>query len=162
MEHNTEVKAIADRIKMQLTEFYTGNNWVTDNFRDKVLSLNENNALLKLPHFSHSVAELVGHIVAWRNFAVQKLTGNNNYDIEDESKENWNDLQEWKTVGNEFELCHQNLLAAIEHFPTERWNEKVPGRNYSFIYLICGIIQHDYYHYGQIGSVLAAIKKVFK
>lgn len=162
MENNTGVKAIADRIKIQLTDFYTGNNWVTDNFRDKVLSINEEKAIKKMPGYSHSVSELVGHIVAWRNFVVQKLTGNDDYDIEEESKENWNDLQDWKTVITKFEAGHRHLLAAIETFPPGRWNENVPGRNYSFIYLICGIVHHDYYHYGQIGSVLAAINKTSK
>ncbi len=160
MENSTEINAVIDRAKTQLVEFYNGNNWVTDNFSKRILSLKQNDALMKMQGSNHSVAELVGHMIAWRNFAVQKLTGNDNYDIEDESKENWNDQNDWNSLCREFELCHQNLLTAIDNFPLDNWNAKVPGRNYSFLYLIYGIIQHDYYHYGQIGSVLAAISKM--
>ncbi len=158
--NNTEIKTVVDRVKTQLADFYNGNNWVTDNFSKKILSLKQDDALKKMQGFSHSVAELIGHMIAWRNFAVQKLTGNDEYDIEDDSREDWSDQHDWNTLCRAFEICHQNLLTAIENFPINNWNAKVPGRNYSFIYLINGIIQHDYYHYGQIGSVLAAMNKM--
>jgi len=160
MENNKDIKSIVDRTKTQLVEFYNGNCWVTDNFSNRVLSLTQEIALKKIQGHSHSVAELVGHIVAWRNFAVQKLIGNNNYDIDDESDVNWSDQHDWNTLCSEFESIHKKLISAIENLPINKWNAKVSGRNYSFIYLICGIVQHDYYHYGQIGSVLAAIERM--
>ncbi len=160
METDIETKAIVERVKTQLTEFYNGSCWVTDNFSKKVLSIDQREAVMEIPGFNHSVAGLVGHITAWRNFALQKLTGNNNYDIKDESAVNWPDNKDWNAVIREFETCNHALISAIDRFSIERWNTTVPGRNYSFLYLVTGIIQHDYYHYGQIGSVLAAIKKI--
>jgi uncharacterized damage-inducible protein DinB len=160
MERNNEIKTVVERAKMQLAEFYNGDIWVTDNFKKKVLSIEPGEALKKIQGHNHSVAQLVGHITAWRNFALQKLTGNNNYDIEDDSTVDWPEPNDWNVVCREFEVCHQNLLTAIENFPPDNWNSTVAGRDYSFIYLITGIIQHDYYHYGQIGSVLAGIKKL--
>ncbi len=112
----------------------------------------------KIPGHTHSAAQLTAHITAWRNFALQKLTGNNEYDITDNSSEDWPDANNWSVVISDFQSCHKNLLSAIDQFPADQWNNSVPGRNYSFIYLITGIIEHDYYHYGQIGSVLAALK----
>jgi uncharacterized damage-inducible protein DinB len=160
MEHNNEITAVVERAKAQLAEFYNGDSWVTDNFSEKVLSIEPGDALKKIQGHNHSVAQLVGHITAWRNFALQKLTGNNDYDIKDNSTADWPEPNDWNVMCREFEVCHQNLLTAIESFPVGRWNSIVPGRNYTFIYLITGISQHDYYHYGQIGSVLAAIKKL--
>ncbi len=160
MEHNNEIKAVVERAKTQLADFYNGNSWVTDNLSKKVFCIVADEALKKIDGHNHSIAQLVGHITAWRNFALQKLTGNNEYDIKDESTRNWPEQNDWNVICGEFELCHQNLLTAIENFPVDRWDTRVPGRNYSFIYLITGIIQHDYYHYGQIGSVLAAINKI--
>ena len=156
--NDNETKAVIERVKSQLAEFYDGTSWVTENFKTKVLSIEPVNASLKTPGHSHSVTQLVAHITSWRNFAVQKLTGNSDYNIQDNSTEDWPD-DEWKVVRMEFESCHKNLLKAIENFPPEGWNSKVPGRNYSFLYLINGIVEHDYYHYGQIGSLMAAIKK---
>ena len=153
-----ELKPVVDRAKAQLSDFYNGNSWVTNNFKDKVLSIKDTEALIKIQGHSHSVAQLVGHINAWRNFALQKLTGNNEYDIEDNSIADWPEPDDWNMIRREFELCNENLLKAIDNFPVDRWNSIVPGRNYSFIFLITGIIQHDYYHYGQIGSLLAGIR----
>lgn len=160
MENNNELKALTGRVIRQLNDFYNGDNWVTDNLEKKVFALKPATALKKVQGHSHSVAQLVGHITAWRNFVVQKMKGNDNFDIEDNSPADWPEAVDWDATRKEFEACHQNLLAAIKDFPVEKLHTKVPGRNYSFIYLINGIVEHDYYHYGQIGSVLAAIKKM--
>ncbi len=160
MENNNELKSLTERVTKQLNDFYNGDNCVTDNLEKKVFSLTPAIALTKAQGHSHSVAQLVSHIAAWRNFVLQKLNGNNDYDIEDNSTTDWPDPVDWNATRKEFEICHQNLLAAIKDFPVEQWHEKVPGRNYSFIYLINGIVEHDYYHYGQIGSVIAAVKNM--
>ncbi len=158
MEHN-ETMAVVQRVKTQLSEFYNGNSWVTDNFLSRLLFIEPDHALQKIENHNHSIEQLVGHMTAWRNFVVQKLTGNKDYDINDDSPVNWPSPGDWKAVLKEFELCQQQLLTAIDHFPIADWNSTVPGRSYTFLYLICGIIQHDYYHYGQIGGLLAALKK---
>ncbi len=159
MENTNELQAAIERVIQQLNDFYNGDNWVTDNLEKKIFSLESSVALKKVQGHSHSIAELLSHITAWRNFAVQKLNGNNGFDIEDNSAGDWPEAVDWDTIRREFEECHQRLLTAIKNFPVEQWHTKVAGRNYSFVYLINGIVEHDYYHYGQIGSVLAAIKK---
>lgn len=157
MNYN-ETKAVINRVKIQLSEFYNGSSWVTENFRTKVLSLESDYVSTKIPGHSHSVEQLVAHMASWRNFVVQKLTGNSDFDITDNSAQDWPD-NEWKTARAEFESCHENLLTAIENFPIDRWTATVPGRKYSFLFMINGIVEHDYYHYGQIGSLMAALKK---
>jgi uncharacterized damage-inducible protein DinB len=150
---------IVNSVIKQLEDFYKGDPWVTDNFRKKIRPIAEAEAILRIEGHNHSIAQLVSHITAWTNFGLQKLTGNNDFDIEDNSPADWPQDDDWDRVCSEFGTSHQNLLLAIRDFPSDRWNSKVPGRNYSFLYMINGIVQHDYYHYGQIGSVLAAIKK---
>ena len=160
MENNVEIKALTERILKQLNDFYDGNSWVTDNMKKKIFSLEPSIAFKKAANHSHSVAQQIAHIIAWRNFVVQKLTGNGNFDIEDNSLNDWPEPSDWNALIKEFKTHHENLIAAIKNFPVEQWNSKVPGRNYSFIYLINGIVEHDYYHYGQIGAVLAAIRRM--
>jgi len=157
-EENASLTIVNDVIK-QLNTFYNGDPWVTDNFRSRILSLNSEDALAKVDGHNHSIAQLVGHIAAWTNFAVQKLTGNDGYDIEDNSIVDWPAGGDWKNACDEFETAHKKLLVAIPDLPAEKWSAKVPGRNYTFIYLINGLLQHAWYHYGQIGSVLAAVNK---
>lgn len=157
-----ELNALKERIIKQLDGFYNGQNWVADNLDKKIFSLTPIVAMKKVEGYSHSIAELVRHITIWRNFVVQKLMGNDGYDIEIDSSSDWPEPEEWDITREEFDACHQNMINAISNFPVERLNTKVPGRDYSFIFLINGIVEHDYYHYGQIGSVLSAVNKLNK
>ena len=154
-----ESKVLIERVIKQLSDFYDGNSWVAENFKKRIFSLSDDVAMKKVPGNTHSIAELVCHINAWRNFVLQKLTGNDGYDIEDNSAADWPLPNEWNTVRKESETCHGDLINAIRSFPVEKLNDTVPGRSYSFIYMLNGIVDHDYYHYGQIGSLLAAIRK---
>ena len=162
MENNKELKAVIENILKQLDDFYNGRSWVTDKLGKKVFYLTSPVAFKKVAGHSHSVAELIVHINAWRNFGVQKLTGNDDFDIEDNSPGDWPGPADWNTIQKEFETCHQNLLTAIKNFPLEKWHAIVPLRSYSFLYLINGIVEHDYYHFGQINSLLAAIRRIEK
>lgn len=158
MKNINELKALTERVIKQLSDFYDGNSWVTDNFQKKILSLSDDVAMQKAQGSTHSIAALVCHTNAWRNFVLQKLTGNDSYDIEDNSVADWPLPTDWNAIRKEFETCHSDLINAINSFPVQKLNDTVPGRSYSFIYLLNGIVEHDYYHYGQIGAVLAAIK----
>ncbi len=99
-------------------------------------------------------------MLAWRNFVLQKLTGNDDFDIIDNSLDDWPEVNDWETLVKKFDECHFNILQAIQKFPPEKWDYKVPLRDYTFMYLINGILEHDYYHYGQIGSILAEITRL--
>lgn len=158
MENIIELKALTERVVKQLSDFYDGNSWVTENIKKKIFSLSNDVAMKKVQGNTHSIAELVCHTNSWRNFVLQKLTGNDSYDIEDNSAADWPSPPDWNTICKEFETCHLDLINAIKSFPVEKLNDTVPGRSYSFIYMLNGIVEHDYYHAGQMGSVLAAIR----
>ena len=157
---NNDLKALKEKLLKQLDDFNNGNSWVTDKLGKIVFSYSSSVAFKKVDNHTHSVAEQLAHIIAWRNFVVQKLTGNDNFNIEDNSPADWPKPSEWNALGREYESCHQELLAAIKNFPVEQLESQVPGRSYSYLYLINGILEHDYYHFGQINSLLAAIKRM--
>jgi len=162
MEENKEIKSVVENLLKQLDGLYNGKSWVTDKIGKNIFSQADSVAYKKVAGHSHSVAGLVVHIIAWRNFGVQKLTGNDDFDIEDNFLQDWPEPQDWPAIQNNFEVCHQNLLTAIQNFPVERWHSIVPLRSYSFLYLINGILEHDYYHFGQINVLLAAIRSMEK
>lgn len=159
MDNHAGLKAITERVITQLDGFYKGNNWVTESLEKRIFSVASEKALIKLDDYGHSVAQLVLHMNAWRNFVLQKLEGNDGFDIEDNSDSDWPPTSDWDRIKKDFESCHQRLIDAIKKFPVEQLHSTVPGRKYSYLFLINGIIEHDYYHYGQIGSVMAALKR---
>ncbi|MDQ2862639.1 MAG: DinB family protein [Bacteroidota bacterium] len=146
-----EVKAeiIIENVIRQFNDFYNGSNWVSRNFKERILSLDEDIARRRLVNHSHSIEQLTAHIIAWRNFGFQKLTGNDDYDIEDHSLTDWPVTSNWIDVQQEFETLHYDLIDAVKSFSSQKWNDDVPLRSYSFTYLVNGIVQHDYYHYGK-------------
>ncbi len=156
---NNYFSAVKDSALKKLDDFNNGNSWVTDKLGKNVFSNSQSVAFKRVDNYSHSVAEQLVHIIAWRNFVVQKLTGNDNFNIEDNSPADWPKPSEWNALSGQYESCHQELIAAIKNFPVEQLDSKVPGRSYSYLYLINGIAEHDYYHFGQINSLLAAIKR---
>ena len=49
------------------------------------------------------------------------------------------------------------LAAAIDSFPVVKVENIVPGREYSFAFLLHGIVQHNLYHAGQIAILKKAL-----
>jgi len=158
--NNNYFSALKESVLNQLDDFNNGNSWVTDKLGKNVFSLSSAVAFKKVDNYTHSIAEQVAHIIAWRNFVIQKLRQNYNFDIKDNSPADWPETPEWNTLSKEYETCNQDLSDAIKNFPVEQLTTKVPGRSYSYMYLINGIVEHDYYHFGQINSLLAAIKRM--
>ena len=113
---------------------------------------------------SHSIAELVYHIIDWKVFVVEKLKGNKTYNIEMNSEKDW---RESVSVSNENEKKQliekikntQSALIEILKAKTVSWlNEFVPGRDYKNLYMVNGLVQHDIYHLGQINMLYAQLK----
>jgi len=148
----------SNSLLQRLEDFYRGKSWVTDQVGTVVFDMDSTVAFKKITGYHHSVAEQLAHLIAWRNFAVQKFSGNDNFDLEDNSPEDWPEPNDWSQLRDQFAECHQNLLASIRNFDPQKWDALVPLRAYSFLYLANGIIEHDYYHFGQINALLAAIR----
>lgn len=117
----------------------------------------------KVPLGSHSVAQLVQHITNWRVFAIEKLKGNAQYDIELNSTSDWPDRiidskSEWQLLLKQLDETQQTIIALLGSKDDDFLKEQVPGRNYSYAFLLEGIVQHDVYHLGQIGIVAKQVR----
>jgi uncharacterized damage-inducible protein DinB len=113
----------------------------------------------RLPN-THSIAELVNHMTAWRVFTVKKLQGDPAYKVTEEL--NFPVSNDWESAINDLKRSQEQLLAALKAFPEERLTEKVPHTeyNYTFYTLVHGIIHHDLYHLGQIVLINKSVKTV--
>ena len=143
----------------QLNQFYSGDQWVTENYERKVAILDARAAMNKIPAFNHTISEIVNHMAAWRYFVVKKLNGDAEFDIIDNTAADWPEVDSWELTLINFSQSQQDLISALNRFSDDKWKDTVPGRSYDFTELTNGILQHDYYHYGQIGCLIAAEKK---
>ena len=56
----------------------------------------------------------------------------------------------WAHATDELRRTHEDLLAAVKAFPKERLGERLSNREFTYGFLIEGVIQHTAYHAGQI------------
>lgn len=154
-----KMNALTTHLSEKLRELMEGDPWVTENFRDRVLSLGDKQAAQKIQPFHHSIGEIVNHMTAWRYFVIKKMQGYAEHNIIVNTDEDWPSMKSWKKTKEDFEQSQEELLHMINSFPDELLETTVPLRSYTFSYLLDGIVKHDYYHYGQIACILAAIKE---
>lgn len=114
---------------------------------------------------SHSCAEIVAHLIAWKTFAIEKLKSNDEYAIEPDSEDDWPEIeitsaQEWEVLKRKLVAAQSEIYRLLEEMKDDSFlDEKVKGEDYDFEYLLRGIIQHDIYHLGQIGLIESQFKK---
>ena len=110
---------------------------------------------------AHSIWELVLHVNAWAEAAVNALKGTpipkfpwpqekDFPPITDQSEAAWQ-----QAVSTLFST-HKQFWQAIEVFDDSRLEEKVPGRSYTFYKLFMGWTDHMIYHAGQIALLKKA------
>jgi uncharacterized damage-inducible protein DinB len=113
---------------------------------------------------SHSVAQIIGHLIAWKQFAVEKMKSNVDFEIEIDSNKDWPSIEvhsqkEWEGLKRKLVAVQSDIYECLNKFKSDsKLDDKVDGRDYTFEYLIRGIIQHDIYHIGQIGLIESQLK----
>lgn len=146
--NQTEVNRIAD----QLHFGYAGPAWHGDHITKVLADVQVEQLASALPN-SHSIAEIIEHMIAWRVFVIKNMQGEV-YDITKDAvnfpKAEQMDVAYWQDLQARLEKSQAQLLGLIRSWPDEKLWETVPGRKYTFYILLHGIVQHDLYHLGQI------------
>ncbi|MCK8522279.1 DinB family protein [Aquimarina sp. D1M17] len=117
---------------------------------------------------SHSITELVYHIIDWKVFVLEKLKDNDTYSIEMNSEKDWRpnilkvDQGQKDKILKELKSTHESLCELLEAKPDSWVNEFTMGKDYSNAYMIRGAVQHDIYHLGQVNMLYSQIKTKLK
>lgn len=130
-----------------------GSPWYGPSINDVLQGITSEVATARIGQ-AHSIVEMVFHMATWRNFVTNQLNGDFIEVAEAENFPNGN----FAEAAERLAASQQALITAIERFPDSRLSDQVPGRTYSFRFMLEGIIQHDVYHLGQI----SILKKVFE
>lgn len=147
------------RIQDQLRRAHEGEAWHGPAVKELLAGVTAAQAARRPIADAHSVWELVLHIEAWMRAATQSLTAG-----QPMPKLPWegdwravNDTSEagWTAALAALDRTVRELLDAVGSFPETRLKEKVPGREYSYGFLLDGVVQHNLYHAGQ----MALLKK---
>ncbi len=139
--------------KTQFEQVWNGVPWYGTPFEKTLKELNKAYVFKRGDGFTHSIAEILVHINAWRTNMLEMLKGNGDYVIDLDGEMDWSKKVEqhtWEELLAESTALQQQLLTLLDAQNDDILKQKVPGRKYNFEYLINGTIQHDIYHLGQI------------
>jgi uncharacterized damage-inducible protein DinB len=152
---------VAQLIATHLQEAFAGNNWSEVNVKDTLDGITYPEAVMVTSASSNTIAALLYHMTFYNRAITQRLQGiepeisaANGFDLQPISSEHdWEQLKK-----NAFDTVNE-LARAIRHFPDERLEEENPKGKGSFYKKLQGVIEHNYYHLGQIVILKNLIKK---
>lgn len=150
-----EIKHILEKLELSFNgkQDWKGHAWHGPSVMATIEEITEEQAVNRVGS-SHSVIELVLHMVAWRQFVAQRLTGNSNYKVSKE--DNFPRAIPLAQAVEKLKQSQDDLVSALRLFPEEKLGEMVDDKGYNFRTMVEGIIHHDLYHTGQI----ALLKKI--
>jgi hypothetical protein len=95
---------------------------------------------------------------------IKQLHGDIEYDVKQNDKVDWQEINYsdknlWNDALSEFEKIHNMLISELNNFKEDLLDNPAPLRNYSYGFMLAGVIQHDMYHLGQISLIKSMLKK---
>ncbi|MCW5909848.1 MAG: DinB family protein [Cyclobacteriaceae bacterium] len=153
------------QLVMQFRSIYDGEPWYGNPMQEILKDVPAEAAFWAPKKNAHSIAQLVWHMVYWRQSLIKRLAGDTAYKGSVKSEDNWSTEAKLKALGWPAirELLHASQKQLIELL--EKQTDKLLDEPYSekatYRDLITGIIQHDLYHLGQV-AYLKSISKMQK
>lgn len=154
---------IQQSLAIDLRALFSGQPWFGDSMHDILDGLSWQQANAQPLTDGRSIHRLVLHVIAWHEFTLDALAGKPFPEIE------WGGPIDFPPVPDD-EIGWQNTLARLAEtqiqlldFYENRLDgrllrRRVAGRKYDFRFLLSGLIQHDVYHFGQIGFLKRAVE----
>lgn len=153
----------ADSFADQIEKSITGPAWYGLSLVEAVKDVNAEEALVRLDDSSHGIWQQVWHLNNWIGVFHSRLNGKEMSWLPEE--EDWPSTknlteQEWKKARDTAVASHKRFAEQARKLSDSQLNQQVPGKDYSFAYMLQGIAQHVAYHVGQIVLVKKHLKRV--
>ena len=150
----------------QMTEIQDGRPWIGSSFSKKMKNVSAEDFFRRPVEQMHSVAEIISHLTTWRNETLVKLkTGAGS--LRDDDPSNWKGLDVLKSKGqarilDEYHSSLSEILTYLESksdgFLQEKYYDGDFQGEFSYAWLLQGMLHHDIYHLGQIGYIVKFLK----
>ena len=106
---------------------------------------------------THSVAELLQHLLLW-NERIRK-TNESCPMPKWEAEKEWAEAAiPWSDLIQRWNKSRDLLEERMRNFPVEDLGKQTPGRTYPYEFMLNGIVQHTIWHAGQIAMVHSMVK----
>lgn len=153
-----------EEIINQFEEVYSGKPWYGNSILDIFDNIPGSDAVKKLKPDGHSIVELVYHMITWRYFVIRQIQGDTEYNVLQNDKNDWRELNYnnqnlWDEAISDFDKTHTQLIAELKNLGVDILFKTAPLRNYTYEFLLNGLLQHDIYHLGQISLIKSSLTK---
>lgn len=143
---------ITEAITVQLMEAFEGGNWTDVDVTHTLQDVNLHEATLRTKASPNTIASLLYHIGFYNSVIVQRLEGeqpeidaNNGFNMPElHTEKDWKELRE-NVMRSAKELAH-----AILSLDEEKLSEPINQGGSRIYKSVHGVIEHTYYHLGQI------------
>ncbi len=144
-----------ERLLDQLNRAYGGEAWHGPALRELLEDVTEDEAKAHPIEGTHSILELVVHVMATMDMVSERLAGTPR---ELTTEEDWSDVTRtsWAAALEELDHAESRVCDAVARLTPEDLDRIVVGKSYSTYVMVHGVVQHNLYHAGQI----AILKKV--
>jgi uncharacterized damage-inducible protein DinB len=146
----------------QFSAMYDGIPWYGDSICHIIESITPVKAYWQPTQGAHSIAQLVSHMIYWRQALIKRLNGDLDYKPSMKSEDNWKSHEQlkklgWKSLLKSLDESQSQLLTLLSNQKDSLLKKKYSEKA-TFHDLINGILQHDLYHTGQI----AYLKNIYQ
>lgn len=153
-------------IIQQLEILQDGKPWIGSTYSKKLQQVYEEDFFIRPVEGLLSIAEIISHLTLWRKEAILKIetgTGSKTDDCE----ENWLSNDKLKALGWETIIANYNatttdlitlLNVKTDDFLHQKYYDTDFKGEYTYNWLLNGMIQHDAYHLGQLGTIIKFLK----
>lgn len=153
-----EITAIISK----LADIYQGKPWHGQSTRSLLETIPETYYLMPVGPGNKSIAHLLEHMIAWQQFAIEKLKNNQGFDIAINTAADWPPPS---PIGdpkqhylNKLDQAQRELGALLKTKDDKWLEERTSNKSYTNKFLVEGIWEHDLYHSGQIALFHAQLK----
>ena len=147
---NNEMQTIANSMQ----DVFTGAPWYGRPVLEILNTVDQQKVYEKSGDQSHSMIELLYHMITWVEFTLHRLEKNQNYDAGIIEALDWRqtdyEQHTWNNGVSEFSAGTNKLINLLRELPDSLLDEKVDFREYNFRVLLNGLIQHNIYHIAQV------------
>jgi uncharacterized damage-inducible protein DinB len=151
---------IAEQLAENLLSVFEGGNWTEVSIADVLSDISYVEANAKTAASKNSIAGLVHHLMYWNGVILQRIQDHdleipeaNGFDVEVLASE-----KDWQSLIAQTKHSFTELAKAIKLFPADRLNHPTNFGKSTFRKNLFGIVEHAYYHLGQIVMIKKLIR----
>ena len=150
---NTEIQTITSNLQNALTS----HPWYGRAVYAILEEVNEDKVYIQPNSNSHSLIDLLYHMLTWAEFAQKRIEKETITDMAVFEASDWRQIDPavhtWKKGLAALKASHNKIIELLQSKDDTFLHEKVDYRKYDFRYLLNGLIQHNIYHLGQVAYV---------